>query len=261
MTSMDRPSNRRGASTIGLIVAVLAMIIAPGLALGVENQTPVGFHDGNEGTVPTYECWAGGWAVDRDDLTARLEVRILVDGSEVVAGVADLFRQDLIDAGESPDGFAGFHFDLRDLIKPLVWHTVVAQARDNETGEWFNLNSTPRQLRCADDPAASPFGGVWTAIDLDGSHETLTVSGGPASLQVTYHDRFATVCANAGAPTTQFRAHASGRLLNAVTLEVAFDEGRCGSLTFPMSSTVFEYLADTDQLSDGYHTWDRLVGG
>ena len=62
----------------------------------------------------------------------------------------------------SPDGLAGFHFDLRDLVTPLVWHTVVAQARDHDTGEWFDLNSTPRQLRCANDPAASPFSGVWT---------------------------------------------------------------------------------------------------
>jgi hypothetical protein len=373
MTSMDRPNTRRRASTIGMIVAVLATMLVPTVAMGVENQTPighhdaiegevngldcfadgwavdpddttarlnvqvsvdgavvgtvvadrlredladlgisdgfsgwrlnllgsltqhvehqilaeaqdaqtlewhalastpksltcgnatpVGFHDGNEGTVPTYECWAAGWAVDRDDLTARLEVRILVDGSEVVAGVADLFRQDLVDAGESPDGLAGFHFDLRDLIKPLVWHSVVAQARDIDTGEWFTLNSTPRQLRCADDPAATPFAGVWTAVDLDGSRETLTISGGPASLQVTYHDQFATVCSNAGARTTQFRAQATGSLVSAVTLEVAFEEGRCGSLVVPMGPTTYEYLADTDQLSDGYHTWDRLVGG
>jgi hypothetical protein len=50
-------------------------------------------------------------------------------------------------------------------------------------------------------------------------------------------------------------------LVSAVTLEVAFEEGRCGSLVVPMGPTTYEYLADTDQLSDGYHTWDRLVGG
>jgi hypothetical protein len=226
------------------------------------NATPVGFHDGNEGTVPTYECIAYGWAVDRDDLTARLEVRILVDGTEVVAGVADLLREDLIVSGDSPDGLAGFLFDLRDLVKPLVTHTVVAQARDNETGEWFDLNSTPRELRCADAPGSSPFAGVWTAVDGDGSNETLTVSGGPTSVQVTYQDDFATVCANAGAPTTQFRAQGTGRLLSGELLEVVLEEGRCGALVIPIDApSYFEYLAETDQLfSDGVRTWSRRTG-
>jgi hypothetical protein len=260
MISMDRSSRRRRVSTIGLLVAVLAFIFAPGQAAATVNTTPIGFHDGNEGSVPTYDCWAAGWAVDRDDLTARLEVRILVDGSEVVAGVADLLREDLIVSGDSPDGLAGFHFDLQDLVKPVVWHTVLAQARDNETGAWFDLGATSRQLRCANDPDASPFSGVWTAIDLDGSRETLTISGGPTNFQVTYRDDFATVCADAGAPSTQFRAQATGRLLGPTSLEIGFSEGRCGSFIVGMGPTGYEYVSGTDQLSDGFHVWSRSHG-
>lgn len=223
------------------------------------NATPIGFHDGNEGTVPTYECGAFGWAVDPDDRGARLTVRILVDGVETISGVADVLREDLIASGDSPDGFAGFGFDLRDVVRPIVTHEIRAQARDNETGEWFDLEATPRTMRCADDAAANPFVGAWTSTDGDGSTETLIVSGGPASLRVSYGDDFASVCAEAGATVTAFRAVGVARLLGPELLEVNLDDGRCGSHVVPIDWPIhFEYLADGDQLlTDGTRLWSR----
>jgi hypothetical protein len=223
------------------------------------NATPIGFHDGHEGLVATYDCMAFGWAVDRDDLTARLQVRVLVDGVEAASAIADDLREDLIASGDSPDGLAGFTIDLRDAITPVVPHLVTAQARDHDTGEWFDLEATPRTLRCADDPAANPFIGAWTSTDIDGSTETLVVSGGPAGLRVSYGDDFASVCADADAAVTIFRALGQARLLGPDLLEVSLDDGRCGAHIVPIGwPMTFDYLAGTDQLlGDGERTWSR----
>jgi hypothetical protein len=226
------------------------------------NATPIGFHDGNEGSVPSYECAAFGWTVDRDDLSARLQVRIVVDGTEVVSGVADALREDLIASGDSPDGLAGFVFDLRDLVSPAVTHQVVAQARDNETHEWFDLEATPRSLRCADDPATNPFIGAWTSPDsFDGSTETFTVSGGPGPQAVVYRDDFGSICVDHEAPTTRFVAHGSARLFAADIIEITLDEGRCGPVSLPIGFAFqLVYLEGTDVLTDGERTWTRVGG-
>jgi hypothetical protein len=109
-----------------------------------------GWHDYDQGDVPNWACNAGGWAVDSDDRARDLEIRILADGeteAEVVASTtagnpAELFGV----CGE--DGACGYEVNLWGAITPYEEHQIFVQALDEETGQWFNLNGTPRPLTC-----------------------------------------------------------------------------------------------------------------
>ena len=109
---------------------------------------PIGSHDGNEGTVSPDGCYAAGWAVDPDDPLADVAVRITIDGTEAWSGVAGDFRDDL--PGAIPgDGTSAFTVNLVDLMTPDVEHAVRAEAQDLTTGEWVDLDGTPRSLTCS----------------------------------------------------------------------------------------------------------------
>lgn len=165
------------------------------------NSSPVGTHDGVDGTQPPWACAANGWAVDPNDRTARLTVRVLVDGQEVTSSVADLYRQDLVDAGVSPDGFAGFNILLWGLISHGLQHEIRVQAQDNETTEWFDLDATPMTLRCSVPPPRSGIGftGLWTATDLDGSALRMHIGPGDTP-QIAYRDSYSTQCDTDASP-------------------------------------------------------------
>ncbi|HEY6013453.1 MAG TPA: hypothetical protein VIU37_05585, partial [Candidatus Limnocylindrales bacterium] len=98
-----KPSTRRSVALVGSLV--LAGSIVPGAAFAV---VPNGTHDGPDGPQSQYTCSAWGWAVDPDDRSAVVTVRVLVDGVELRRGPADQFRQDLLDTGTSPTGKASF---------------------------------------------------------------------------------------------------------------------------------------------------------
>ena len=137
--------SRAAALLAGL---VLAVGIAP-VALAVDNQLPEGFQDGNEGVVARGECWAAGWAVDQDAPLERVTVRISVDGSELTTVLADQFRQDLLDAGVSPDGYSSFFVYMGPLgVGFDALHTVLTEAQDVQTGEWRVLGASPRSILC-----------------------------------------------------------------------------------------------------------------
>jgi hypothetical protein len=218
---------------------------------------PIGFQDTAEGSVPPYGCEAAGWSVDADSPTDRVAVRILVDGTVVAETVADQFRQDLVDAGVPGDGNAGFRVDLWPLVRPATWHEVRAQAQDNETGAWSDLEATPRQLRCAH-PSTTPFLGTWTAPDSDGSTQSLAFSGGPGNLAVTYRDSFATVCADVGSTTTQFVGTGTAHLVSPDVIEVVLTTLRCGSTVLdPTPPLYLAYDPATGQLLSDFGIWTR----
>lgn len=109
---------------------------------------PVGTHDGAIGsTVSGDQCYANGWAFDRDDETRDVTVRVLVDGKTAWEGVASQSRPDVRNAGFG-DGTSGFWVVLRGLVTTGVPHAVRVQAKDEETGRWIDLNGTPRTLTC-----------------------------------------------------------------------------------------------------------------
>jgi len=115
----------------------------------ITNTLPEGFHESHfEGHQNQFSCFAVGWAADPDDRSADLNIRVFSDNIEVAQTVANLFRQDLYDAGVCQDGTCNFSVDLWGLIAPGVDHSITVQAQDAQTGEWVDLSTTPRTLNC-----------------------------------------------------------------------------------------------------------------
>jgi hypothetical protein len=113
------------------------------------NILPEGNHDQSFGNQNQFSCLAEGWATDPDDRSIDLNVRVLSDGVEVAQTVAGVFRQDLDDAGVCPGGTCSFSVNLWGLISPDTNHLITEQAQDTQSGEWVNLNDTPKTLNCA----------------------------------------------------------------------------------------------------------------
>jgi predicted amidohydrolase YtcJ len=122
--------------------------LCPEESLPVGNRLPEGFHDGAEGPQDQGGCLAEGWATDPNDQQVDLVVRILVDGVEAAQTTAGNYRPDLADAGVCPGGSCAFHFDLWGLVSANTDHAILVQAQDAQTGEWVNLERTPRTVRC-----------------------------------------------------------------------------------------------------------------
>lgn len=128
------------------IAMMLAMVLAvpPAAAAAM----PFGTHDGPEGLQSQNTCAAWGWAVDPDDPSRAVTVRVLVDGVEVARVVASQHRQDLVDAGVSPSGDAAFDVPLWNLVSHDVWHAVRVEAKDLDSDGWAAINLTPRRIAC-----------------------------------------------------------------------------------------------------------------
>ena len=119
------------------------------------NQLPQGFHDGfDQESAIGDECYAAGWAWDPDSQKRDVTVRILAQRQdieiivpkEIWRGPADQVREDL-----PPEGFdltAGFGVDLRPSIEWGIPYKIWTQGKDLQTGEWVNLEQTPRLLTC-----------------------------------------------------------------------------------------------------------------
>jgi len=112
------------------------------------NQDPIGFHDGNAGTVGSSQCTAFGWATDPDNRKSDLFVRVLSDGEEVSKVIAGTYRPDLNVAGGCPGGTCAFEFRLENLISANEEHIIKVQAQDAQTGEWTTLKNSSKILKC-----------------------------------------------------------------------------------------------------------------
>jgi CSLREA domain-containing protein len=128
------------------LCSILLLVFSPLQgAFAQESSLPEGFHDGNEGKVDVNNCSAFGWAADPDDRDRDLQVQILADGTVVATTTADLLREDV---GACTGGTCGFSVNLWDLISKNEEHKITAQAFDDETGLWHDLEATPRTLAC-----------------------------------------------------------------------------------------------------------------
>lgn len=138
------------ARTAAVMVGTLLAALAAPVAMANGNRLPDGFHDAGAGTVKRGECVAAGWAVDQDSPYERVAIRISVDGSAFTTTVADQFRQDLVDAGVSPDGNSSFTVYLGALgVGFDVAHEVLIEAQDVQTAEWKVLENSPRAMLCS----------------------------------------------------------------------------------------------------------------
>jgi len=128
-----------------LVILAIGFLVS-GNASGQELPIfPEGFHDGMEGTVNAAGCSAFGWAVDPDDLDRDLKIQILSDGSQVATTTANLLREDV---GSCTGGTCGFYVNLWGVISADKAHKITVQAFDEESGDWWNLEATPKSLTC-----------------------------------------------------------------------------------------------------------------
>ena len=109
---------------------------------------PEGFHDYDQGDVPSWACNAGGWAADPDDRAADVNIEIVVDDQHVANLVAGEFRQDLLDAGVCVDGNCSFSTSLWGAISSYEPHRVDVWAQDTTRGDWILLSNSAKTLTC-----------------------------------------------------------------------------------------------------------------
>ena len=139
----------RHATVRQLALAAALLVAGSMLPVAARAAVPFGTHDGPDGPQSQFTCSAWGWAVDPDDRTAVVTVRVIVDGVELRRGPAGDFRQDLLDTGTSPTGKAAFVFGLWDDVSKDTWHTIVVEALDvGTTDTWVPINLTPRRITC-----------------------------------------------------------------------------------------------------------------
>lgn len=147
----------RIAGRYGLTVAALAAanpqiadpsVIRPGDRVVVPaagaHRPPEGTHDPSPDPAA---CSAVGWTRDPDDPMRVLTIRVLVDGTIRVSVLADGYRRDLADWFHDTGQYA-FDIDLRHLVTLGVEHEIRVQVRDAVSGDWSDLNETPRLLTC-----------------------------------------------------------------------------------------------------------------
>ena len=173
--SMQSSIQRRRRRTIKRgclqVVAAMAALLWP-LAAWAQNSLPVGTHDGELGMQPAGSCMASGWAADPDDRATDLQVRVLSDGAVIAQTIANRFRPDLLVAGVCLDGTCSFELNLFSLVSSDVNHSIRVQAQDAQTGEWADLQSTPKTLNCSGSPEGFHDG------SQDGQHNfNCTASG------------------------------------------------------------------------------------
>jgi len=109
---------------------------------------PEGFHDGEQGDVPSWACNANGWSTDPDDRAADVNIEIVVDDQTVATLPAGDFRQDLADANVCVDGNCSFSTGLWNVISSYEPHNVDAWAQDTTSGDWVLLSNSDKTLTC-----------------------------------------------------------------------------------------------------------------
>lgn len=109
---------------------------------------PEGNHEFDSGEVLNWSCNAGGWAVDPDDRTARINVEIVVDHQAVVTMTAEEFREDLLEAGICDGGNCSFFHTLWGEMTSYEPHSVAVWAQDISAEERVLLPNSPKDITC-----------------------------------------------------------------------------------------------------------------
>jgi hypothetical protein len=104
--------------------------------------------------------------------------------------------------------------------------------------------------------AGSPFKGVWTSIDSDGSSQLLTISGG-STPSVVYQDFYARGCDTFGGPADHYVAAGRGEV-NGSILYASFHKSGCGTFLMGGHEDDYTYDAGSDTLTDVFGiVWSR----
>ena len=156
---------------------------------------PEGFHDYDQGDVPSWACNAGGWAADPDDREADLAIEIDVDGNALPDWLsAGEYREDLDNAGVCMNGNCGFSTSLWGTISSYEPHSVVAYAQDIPSGEWVRLSNSPKTLTCrtydiyAFDPLTGETRQITNLRDTDEYNPSWSPNGKKVAHDVLFGD-------------------------------------------------------------------------
>lgn len=163
-------------------------------------HAPIGFHDYDSGDVPRSACNVAGWAIDPDDPYQEVNVRILVDGIPLSQTFkAESYREDLETSwkegsGGCPNGTCAFVVNLWNFVSHYQTHEITVEAQDLQTGEWFPLSATPKELTCRtyDIYSFGPLAGATQQVTGLPGYPTLSPSPGATpkmDIRVNYgHD-------------------------------------------------------------------------
>jgi hypothetical protein len=218
-------------------------------------------------TAPQYEGWLDaadcssirGWAWNKNLPTMPINVDIY-DGSAKIATVAaDIFRQDLLNAGKG-NGYHGFNFTTPASLKNGVSHSISVRY----SGTIVNLSGSPKSLTCGASPTLlidggtsstkaqggtfnftgsnyAPNGAVSRYLKKpDGSTQTLANVIANSSGGVSWS--YPSVCADTpGMYSVQAKDNATGKYSNWVT-EVITASSSCSPPNTP--SYLYQYKSD-----------------
>ncbi|MFC5407981.1 CotH kinase family protein [Larkinella bovis] len=167
------------------------------LALTVQSVSPPVTVTGNfEGYLDKVECGTiRGWAWDRNKPNTPLLLEFFANGVSIGTTLADIYRQDLKDAGKG-NGAHAYSFMTPSSVKTGVSIQLSAKVKDSD----YLLKGSPKALNCPSEgtpsnvapvaPAVSPLSAtvnVGFSASLpaftDADPLTYTLSGLPAGLQ------------------------------------------------------------------------------
>ena len=145
------------------------------------NIAPEGVHENNNAET----CRVDGWAVDPDDRNIDLTTRLTLtpngqssQGALVVIDIANKFRADLLINKTCTDGTCGFNTVVSGALgfENGKEYSVVAEAKDAQTGEWITLSDTPKNITCGEDD--DDFGTIIVNSNIPTTW-TITGASGP----------------------------------------------------------------------------------
>ena len=98
-----------------------------------------------EGFHETANCSViSGWAWDSSQPNTPINVDVYSDNVLLVTVPADIFRQDLVDAGKG-NGIHGFSFTTPDSLKDGQPHSILVRI----SGSNINLSNSPKTINCS----------------------------------------------------------------------------------------------------------------
>jgi hypothetical protein len=131
---------------VHLLIAksVIEALFVSGIAVGFFWTTfPPAFRGWGEVTPHTVE----GWAIDRNNKSAHVDVQLFIDDRFVATAVADRSRADIVAAGFAPDPQHGYSFAIPSLnAGEHVAIVYVVRAGGNQARKSLQLVGKPMRF-------------------------------------------------------------------------------------------------------------------
>jgi RHS repeat-associated protein len=114
-----------------------------------------GFYDGNSGNQSYANCYANGWAKDKDNTASRVPVRVMTDyghsgqyTTQIGTATANQYRSDLTSVCSG--GYCAYSINIGPNVPVLNTNIGVIVQMQSIEGFWDTLNNSPRTINCQD---------------------------------------------------------------------------------------------------------------